>query len=73
MYFLFFLSTIVRQYVENNGEELIGRKVSIEDLHLNYAKVSVDIEKFVLYEKNETDTFRFLSMNFISIFNPGIY
>ena len=54
---LFFLSTFIKGYVEDKADELIGRKIQIAELHINYAKVSVDVIGFVLYESNAVDTF----------------
>lgn len=57
----FFLSTIVKNYLVNHSEELIGRKLEIAELHFNYAKVSVRVNGLCLYESNDTD--QFLSFN----------
>ncbi|MDQ2177202.1 DUF748 domain-containing protein [Marinifilum sp. D714] len=53
----FLLSTIVKNYLVNHSEELIGRKLEIAELHFNYAKVSVRVNGFCLYESNDTDQF----------------
>jgi hypothetical protein len=55
--FLFFLSTIIKNYVVNNSKELIGRNITLNDLHINYLKVQVKAKDFTLYELNEKDTF----------------
>ena len=54
---LFFLSSIVKWYVVKNSEDLIGRKVDITGLHINYLKWTVKIEDFTMYEVNKKDTF----------------
>jgi len=54
---LFFLSSIVKWYVVKNSEDLIGRKVDIAGLHINYLKWAVKIEDFTMYEVNKKDTF----------------
>ncbi len=54
---MFFLSSIIKWYVENNGEKIIGRKISITELHINYLKFSVSAKGFVLYEKDAKQTF----------------
>ena len=54
---LFFLSSIVKNWVVKNSEELTGRKIEISELHFNYLKVSVQAEKVAVYEKNKTDHF----------------
>ncbi|MDD3431322.1 MAG: hypothetical protein PHF38_04765, partial [Bacteroidales bacterium] len=54
---LFFLSDIVRQLAEHKAPELLGRKVSIGALHINYAKVSLRIKDFVLYEADQETPF----------------
>lgn len=54
---LFFLSTIVRIWLVNHSEDVLGRKIELEDLHFNYLKCSVTAENFVMYEANKKDTF----------------
>jgi len=54
---LFFLSSIVRWYLVKNGEKIIGRKIELSELHINYLTVSVRAENFLMYEKNKKDTF----------------
>ncbi|MCT4591003.1 MAG: DUF748 domain-containing protein [Carboxylicivirga sp.] len=54
---LFFLSTIIRNYLNNNSQELIGRKVELENLHINYFRVAVRAINLKVYEANATDTF----------------
>ncbi|WP_066630340.1 DUF748 domain-containing protein [Labilibacter marinus] len=54
---LFFLSTLVKNYLVNNSQELIGRNLTLEELHINYFKVQVSAKNFTLYEENKKDTF----------------
>ncbi len=54
---LFFLSTIIKNYVVKHSEELVGRKISLNELHINYLKVQVTLRDFTLYEENKKDTF----------------
>lgn len=54
---LFFLSTIARIWLVKNSEDLIGRKVDLKELHLNYLRFSVKAENFIMFEKNSKDTF----------------
>lgn len=54
---LFFLSSIVKNWVVKNSEELIGRKIEIADLHFNYFKMTVTARGVVMYEANKKDTF----------------
>lgn len=54
---LFFLSSIVRWYVVRNSESLIGRKIDLAELHINYFRCSVEANKFIMYEQNKKDTF----------------
>ncbi|TKG94050.1 DUF748 domain-containing protein [Puteibacter caeruleilacunae] len=67
--FLFFLSDIIENYVNKNGEELLGRKVNIEEIHINYLKCAVELEKFTLYEENKKDTFVHLGRLYLN-FQP---
>lgn len=57
-FFIFLmLSTIARYWINKNSEELIGRKVEISELHFNYAKISVRIKGFRLYELDKKSDF----------------
>jgi hypothetical protein len=55
--FLFFLSSLVKNWLVKNSESLIGRRLDIGELHFNYATVSVQVDNLVFYEKNGTDRF----------------
>lgn len=67
--FLFFLSDIAKNYLVKNSEKLIGRKISIGELHVNYAKVALQVKDFVLFEDNKTDQFLSFSEFYINL-NP---
>jgi len=54
---LFFLSSIIKSYINKNGEELIGRKVNVGELHFDYFNVAVKASDIVMYEKNAVDSF----------------
>ncbi|MCW3788954.1 DUF748 domain-containing protein [Plebeiibacterium sediminum] len=54
---LFFLSTIIKNYLVKHGEELVGRKLDLKELHINYFKVQVTARNFTLFEENKKDTF----------------
>ena len=54
---LILLPSIAKWYINKYGENLIGRKVHIEKLSVNYFRCSVDIRDFTLYEQNKTDSF----------------
>ncbi len=56
---LFFFPTIIKNQVVKNSEKLIGRKVEIGDLKLNYLKMAVRASEVAMYEENKTDTFIF--------------
>ncbi|MBP8851113.1 MAG: hypothetical protein KBG80_11225, partial [Breznakibacter sp.] len=58
LFILFFsLSTLVKNWVINNSEKLIGRKVQIGELHFNYARVALQVKELVVYETNKVDSF----------------
>ncbi|TAJ13265.1 DUF748 domain-containing protein [Marinilabiliaceae bacterium JC017] len=54
---LFFLSTIAKNYLVKNSETLIGRRIQLKELHINYLKVAIRAKEFVMYEQNKVDTF----------------
>jgi uncharacterized protein involved in outer membrane biogenesis len=66
---LFFLSTITKDYLVKNSEKLIGRKLTIGELHFNYAKVAVQVKDLVLFEANQTDSFASFNEFYINL-NP---
>ncbi len=43
---------ITRNYLVKNSPELIGRQISLEKLKLNYFRMSVDLNDFVMYEED---------------------
>ena len=51
------VSPIAKWYVEKNCRELVGRKITIENLDVKLLLGKAKVDKFVLYEPNETDTF----------------
>ncbi len=66
---LFFLSTIIRVWLVKNSESLIGRKIDLKELHINYLKISIKAVDFVMYEKNKQDTFVAFDELYVN-FNP---
>ncbi len=66
---LFFLSTFTKNYLVKNSEKLIGRKLTIGELHFNYAKVAVQVKDLVLFEANKTDSFASFNEFYINL-NP---
>lgn len=66
---LFFLSTVTKNYLVKNSEKLIGRKLTIGEMHFNYAKVAIQIKDLVLFEANQTDSFASFSEFYINL-NP---
>lgn len=66
---LFSLSTLTKNWLVNNSEKLIKRKIAIGEIHLNYAKVAVQIKNFVMYEENRSDSFASFGEFYINL-NP---
>lgn len=70
LFFIFLmLSTIVKYWANKNSEELIGRKIEISELHFNYAKVSVRIKGFRLFELDQQKDFVSFDELYVNI-NP---
>ncbi len=64
---LFFLSAIIKNYINKNSKELVGRRIELSDLSINYLKVAVRASDLMVYESNDVDTFagfRELYINF---------
>jgi len=66
---LFFASTFTKDYLVKNSEKLVGRKLTIGEMHFNYAKVAVQIKNLVLFETNQTDSFASFNEFYINL-NP---
>ncbi len=54
---LFFLSSIVKSKLEKKGPELLGRQITLDELHFNYFRGSVRAKGFILYEEDSTGHF----------------
>ncbi|NWJ52817.1 MAG: DUF748 domain-containing protein, partial [Bacteroidetes bacterium] len=51
------ISPIAKNYIEKHSKELIGRKVTIKDLHLNIFTGSLRMNFIKMYEANNRDLF----------------
>lgn len=51
------ISPIAKWYIETNCKELIGRKITVENLSIKFLWGRLDADNFVLYEANDVDTF----------------
>jgi len=65
--FLFFVNTIAKYYINNNGEDITGRVLHVDELHINYLTFAVSIEDFVMYEVNKKDTFVYLGYGYVNM------
>lgn len=54
---LMLVPTFSKNYLNKNGKELLGRKVNIEKIKLNYLTSTVRIIGFQFFEQNENDVF----------------
>ena len=53
----FFGGCVAKNYVNNHGEELLGRRTSVERVGLNFFTGRVSVKDFAVYEDNGTDRF----------------
>jgi hypothetical protein len=60
---------IAKNYINSNGKELIGRKVHLESLSLNYFTGVLSLGEFTIYENDDKSTF--LYINKLSV-NPNV-
>ena len=51
------ISPLAKYYVEKHGKELIGRRVSVDQLRFNLLNGKLHIEDFTLYEADEKSAF----------------
>ena len=54
---LVFAPTFIRNYVEKNSNELIGRSIELKKLHVNYFKGKISLIDFKLFEPDDTIIF----------------
>ena len=54
---LAFLPKVVRSYANEHGKELIGRKISINQVHINYLNANLTIVDFRFFEPDEQTPF----------------
>lgn len=52
-----FISPMAKSYVNSHGEELIGRKVSVDGLTLNLFNGNASLDDVIVYEKNGDSIF----------------
>ena len=64
---LFFVNDIAKYYINKNGENLIGRVLHVDGIHINYLTFGVTIEDFVMYEVNKKDTFVYLGYGYVNM------
>ena len=48
---------IARWYINKNGKELVGRKISLDKIRINYATFTFRIIGFKLFEKDDSTVF----------------
>lgn len=51
------ISPIARWYIEEHSKEMIGRRITIENVNIKLLLGKLNVDNFVLYEPNEVDTF----------------
>jgi len=54
---MIFLPGIARRYIVAHSEEIVGRQIALQELHINYFHRTARLIHFVLYEKNKKDIF----------------
>ncbi len=64
---LFFAGRIATHIINDNGEKIIGRKVSIDDIHINYLKSSIEIEDLKIYEPDQIQEFASLKRFYVNL------
>lgn len=59
----------VKSYINNNGKELIGRKINLTSFKINYFNGAINTGQLLIYEANDIDTFLFINSIYI---NPNV-
>lgn len=61
------ISPIAKNYIEKHSKELIGRKITMRDLHINIFKGSLELDSIWMYEKNGKDTFASIDTFYVDL------
>jgi hypothetical protein len=64
---LFFLPTLVKNYIVSHGKELTGRKIAIGQFKYNYFSSTAKIYDFKMYESNDVDAFSTLDTLIVNL------
>jgi len=51
------LPSIVKNYIESNSEELVGRKITIDKISINYFNGGIRVKEFKMFEKDQETLF----------------
>jgi len=64
---LFFLPTMIKNYVVHHSKELIGRKIAIGELKYNYFSSTIKVYDFKMFEPNDKDDFSSLDTLIVNL------
>ena len=64
---LFFLPTLVKNYIVGHGKELTGRKIAIGQFNYNYLSSTAKVYDFKMYESNDIDAFSTLDTLIVNL------
>ena len=65
--FMMLVPSLVKRYIINNSEELIGRKTEINSIKYNYFTSVIKVYDFKLFEKNDTQVFTSLDTLIVNL------
>ncbi len=51
------LPHLAKNYINKHGKEFTGRKLSVNQIHINYFTTTINIIDFKMFEANDTETF----------------
>jgi hypothetical protein len=64
---LFFLPTLVKNYIVSHGKDLTGRKITVGQFKYNYFSSTAKIYDFKMYESNDIDAFSTLDTLIVNL------
>lgn len=64
---LFFLPTLVKNYIVSHGKDLTGRKITVGQFKYNYFSSTAKIYDFKMYEANDIDAFSTLDTLIVNL------
>ena len=61
------ISPVAKSYIEKNSKEMIGRKITMRNLHVNIFSGTLELDSIYMYEKNDKDIFASIDTFYVNL------